>query len=114
MIGDSPSITLATSSGMSFMDFVARMGPDLLKGVSSLPAITPAQWLTLGIFLICCILLVIRKGHPVYVAWSGVAVLLLLRVITPEQAIRSLSFNVICIVIGMMVLSELFIASEAP
>lgn len=85
-----------------------------MKGVSCLPAITPAQWLTLGIFLICCILLVIRKGHPVYVAWSGVAVLLLLRVITPEQAIRSLSFNAIGIIIGMMVLSELFIASEAP
>ncbi|MGE5559851.1 MAG: SLC13 family permease [Chloroflexota bacterium] len=70
--------------------------------------------LTVLVFLTCYVLLIQRKGKPPFVVWTGAAVLMLLRVITPEQALRSINVNVIGIFLGTMVLSEFFIHSQVP
>ncbi|MGE5559852.1 MAG: SLC13 family permease [Chloroflexota bacterium] len=70
--------------------------------------------LTVFVFLSCYVLLIQRKGKPPFVVWTGAAILMLLRVITPVQALQSININVIGIFLGTMVLSEFFIHSQVP
>lgn len=73
-----------------------------------------AKYLTLAVFLIAYVLLVAKKGHPLLVVFIPVALLLATGIIDIPYAFRSLNFNVLGILLGMMILSELFIASNVP
>lgn len=66
------------------------------------------------IFLSVYTLLIARKCRPVIAVWGGVAVLLLLRVITPLEAVVSINLNVIGVFVGTMVLSAYFVRSRVP
>ncbi len=70
--------------------------------------------LAAAVFLTAYALLITRKGRPPVVVWAGAAVLLALRVVTPAEALRSINVNVLGIIIGTMVLSNLFIDSSVP
>lgn len=79
-------------------------------------SLTPeiAKYLTLAVFLIAYVLLVAKKGHPLIVVFTAVAILLVTGIIDIPYAFKSLNFNVLGILLGMMILSELFIASNVP
>jgi len=66
------------------------------------------------VFLIAYVLLVSRKGRPPVVVWIGAVILLALRTVTPAQALASINANVLGIILGTMVLSDLFIDSNVP
>lgn len=72
------------------------------------------KFLAAAIFLTAYMLIIARKGHPLVVVWSGAALLLILRVISPMDALLSLNPNVIGILLGTMAISDLFIHSQVP
>lgn len=74
----------------------------------------PSKLIAASVFLIAYILLIARKGRPPFVVWTGAAILLALRIVTPGQALESLNPNVLGIILGTMVLSDLFIDSNVP
>ncbi len=74
----------------------------------------PSKLVAASVFLIAYTLLITRKGRPPIVVWTGAALLLALKIVTPSQALGSLNPNVFGIIIGTMVLSDLFIDSNVP
>lgn len=74
----------------------------------------PVKIVAAATFLVAYVLLIQHKIHPPFVVWGGSALLLLLGVVTPLQALESINLNVIGIVLGTMVLSEFFIHSQVP
>jgi Na+/H+ antiporter NhaD/arsenite permease-like protein len=74
----------------------------------------PEKAIAIVTFLIAYVLLITHKGHPAIVVWIGALLLLGLGIITPLQALASININVIGIVLGTMILSELFIRSKVP
>ena len=75
--------------------------------------LNPAQ-IAIVVFIITYILLIKRVTRPMYITGGAALLLLLTRTISPDQALSSINFNVLGILWGMMVLAELFIASNAP
>ena len=67
-----------------------------------------------AVFLTAYVLLVSRKGRPPTVVWTGAVILLALRIVTPMEALASINLNVLGIILGTMVLSDLFIDSNVP
>jgi len=65
-------------------------------------------------FLAVYAMLILHKGKPPLVVWSGAALLLATRVITPSEALESINVNVLGIFIGTMILSSFLIYSKVP
>ncbi|MBN1777249.1 MAG: ArsB/NhaD family transporter [Clostridiales bacterium] len=57
----------------------------------------------LGIFVITLGLIISEKLHRTVAALAGVATLLLLRVLTPSQALQYVDFNTLLVLMGMMI-----------
>lgn len=74
----------------------------------------PAKIIAAATFLVAYVLLIQHKIHPPVVVWTGTALLLGLRVITPLQALQSINLNVLGIFVGTMILSDFFIHSQVP
>jgi Na+/H+ antiporter NhaD/arsenite permease-like protein len=74
----------------------------------------PVKAIAATTFLVAYVLLIQHKVRPPLVVWSGAALLLALGVVTPLSALQSINLNVIGIVLGTMVLSDLFIHSGVP
>jgi Na+/H+ antiporter NhaD/arsenite permease-like protein len=66
------------------------------------------------IFLSVYTLLIARKCRPVLAVWGGAAALLVLRVITPMEAVASINLNVTGVFAGTMVSSAYFVRSKVP
>ena len=69
---------------------------------------------TLLIFSLCYALVLSRKIAPILVVSVGVLILLASPVLTVNQAIESINFNVLGVFLGTMILSHLFIRSGVP
>lgn len=67
-----------------------------------------------AIFAGCYLLLVFRKGNPLAVVWAGAALLVANGVLSFPEALSSINLNVLGVMAGTMVLSELFIRSRVP
>ena len=74
----------------------------------------PAKIIAAATFLVAYVLLIQHKIHPPVAVWTGTALLLGLRVITPLQALQSINLNVLGIFVGTMILSDFFIHSQVP
>ncbi len=70
--------------------------------------------ITLLIFFICYGLILSRKVKPLWVCLFGVLALFISRIITLNQAVASINYNVLGIFIGTAILSSLFIYSGVP
>lgn len=66
------------------------------------------------IFLAVYVGLVASRSHRYLIAWGGVVVALLFRVLSPSEIIPSISWNVIGIFAGTLLIAELFILSKVP
>lgn len=64
-------------------------------------------YITIGIFLLTYIVIITEKIHRTVTALSGAMLLILLGVISQEQAIEGIDFNTIGLLVGMMVIISL-------
>ena len=69
---------------------------------------------TIAVFGIAYILLVAKKGNPLFVLGGAIALLFAGRAINPSQAMASINYNVLGVFIGTMTISSLFIFSNVP
>ncbi len=66
------------------------------------------------IFLAVYAGLVVSRSHRYLIVWGGVVAALLFRVLSPSEIIPSVSWNVIGIFAGTLLIAELFIFSKVP
>jgi Na+/H+ antiporter NhaD/arsenite permease-like protein len=60
--------------------------------------------LALGVFAVTLGLIISEAVHRTVAALAGVVVLLLLRVLTPSEALSYVDFNTLCVLMGMMII----------
>ncbi|MGQ9557763.1 MAG: SLC13 family permease [Desulfurispora sp.] len=65
---------------------------------------TTQAFLATSIFLLVYAIIVSEKIHRTVIALVGAAVLVLIKILTPEQAIEAVDFNTIGLLIGMMMI----------
>ncbi len=74
-----------------------------------------AKWITLGVFVIAYAIILWRKFNIAYVALSAAAVLILLGITNPAQAIlRDINWDVLAMYWGYSMLSFDFLESKVP
>ncbi len=61
-------------------------------------------WLTVGLFFLTYLLIISEKIHRSVVALAGAGLMILLGVITQEQALEGIDFNTLGLLIGMMII----------
>jgi Na+/H+ antiporter NhaD/arsenite permease-like protein len=66
------------------------------------------------IFLAVYTGLVVSKRHRPLIAWSGIAVAMIIGALRPWEIVAGVNWNVIGIFIGSLILAELFIFSRVP
>jgi Na+/H+ antiporter NhaD/arsenite permease-like protein len=76
--------------------------------------LTGAKLLVLGVFLASYVLIILLYKHKLIVVAAAVAALLALRVLSPQEALRAVSWNVVLLYFGMLLVGEVFLYSKMP
>ena len=72
------------------------------------------KFLAVSIFALVYIYIIFSKQSKSIVIWSGILILLLLKVINISDSISFINWNVLGIFAGTLVLAEFFIYSKVP
>lgn len=72
------------------------------------------QTLALVIFLVAYVMVILQRERTLWIVYGASVLLMLTGVMTPGQVWASLDFNVLGILLGTMLLSNLFVFSGAP
>ena len=66
------------------------------------------------IFILAYFFLAVSKERKALIAWAAVLALFLLQILTPQEALGSINWNVIGLFAGTLLVAELFIYSKVP
>jgi Na+/H+ antiporter NhaD/arsenite permease-like protein len=73
------------------------------------------QWVSLGVFVLCYVLFVVFSNHRSWVACGGAAALILTGAVGWHEALfQMVSWNVMGLFFGTLVLAEMFLLSRVP
>ncbi|MBT9152533.1 MAG: putative transporter [Firmicutes bacterium] len=72
------------------------------------------QAIAILVFGLTYLLLIFKRERSLYFVWGASLLLILLGIISPQQAWQALNWNVLGLFFGTMILAELFVASGAP
>jgi Na+/H+ antiporter NhaD/arsenite permease-like protein len=72
------------------------------------------KFITILIFLITYTALIIFYQKKTLIVWIAAVILLLLKLLTPRQALESIDWNVILLYFGMLFVGEVFLFSKMP
>lgn len=70
--------------------------------------------IVVSLFALTYLLIVIRYNRKNYFIWAFIAIVILLKVLSPLEAIRAINWNVMGIYAGMLFMSEMIIYSKIP
>jgi Na+/H+ antiporter NhaD/arsenite permease-like protein len=73
-----------------------------------------AKLLAVALFLVSYVLIILLYKHKLIIVAGAIAVLLAARVLTPLQALQAVSWNVVLLYFGMLLVSEVFLYSKMP
>ena len=71
-------------------------------------------YFVVGLFILTYILIIFFYQKKTYFVWTTALIILLLKVLSPFEALKSINWNVIGIYVGMLFISEVFIYSKIP
>jgi Na+/H+ antiporter NhaD/arsenite permease-like protein len=72
------------------------------------------KYVSLAVFISCYIGFILQPGRRAYFACGGAIFLLLLGILTPQEAFQSINWNVMGIFVGTLVVAELLMISKMP
>ena len=70
--------------------------------------------LAIGIFALTYILVIAFYHKKTYTVWAACLLLVILKVLTPSQALHAINWNVVLLYFGMLFVSEVFLYSKMP
>ena len=73
-----------------------------------------AKLFVIGIFALTYLLIILFYNWKMITVWAAVAVLLILRLLTLQEAWRAIEWNVLLLYFGMLFVSEVFLLSKMP
>jgi len=74
----------------------------------------PPKILVLAVFALTYGLIILFYRRKLILVWTGVTMLLILRLLSPLQAWEAIDWNVLFLYFGMLLVSEVFLYSEMP